>query len=143
MPTTDPTLTEAELAYLAGQTLGRLATVSADGAPQNNPVSFRYNAEHGTIDIGGLAMGNTRKFRNVQATGRAAFVVDDIASRSPWRVRGVEIRGDAEALVDQEPPGPHFSRELIRIHPRRVISWGLDPERPAMQSRSVGASSPG
>ncbi|MFF9811809.1 PPOX class F420-dependent oxidoreductase, partial [Streptomyces coeruleorubidus] len=24
--------------------------------------------------------------------------------------------------------GPHFSEELIRIHPRRIHSWGLEEE---------------
>jgi pyridoxamine 5'-phosphate oxidase family protein len=120
------TFTDTELGYLASQTLGRLATVDANGAPQNNPVTFRYNAGLGTIDIGGHAMGASRKFRNVRANDRVAFVVDDIASFRPWRVRCVEIRGRAEALSDKEPPRPGFSREIIRIHPDRIISFGLD-----------------
>jgi pyridoxamine 5'-phosphate oxidase family protein len=118
--------TEAELAYLRSQRLGRLATVAPDGRPQNNPVGFRVNPETGTIDIGGLKMGATRKFRNVRANGHVAFVVDDLASIDPWRPRGVEIRGDAEALTGERPPIPRMSDEIIRIHPRRVISWGLD-----------------
>jgi len=40
--------TDSELAYLAGQRLGRLATVAPSGAPQNNPVGFWVNAELGT-----------------------------------------------------------------------------------------------
>jgi pyridoxamine 5'-phosphate oxidase family protein len=118
--------TDAELAYLRSQRLGRLATVAADGRPQNNPVGFRVNPETSTIDIGGLNLGATRKFRNVQASGHVAFVVDDLASVDPWRPRGVEIRGEAEALTGQRPLMPRMSGELIRIHPRRVISWGLD-----------------
>ena len=121
-------LTEQELAYLRSQRLGRLATVDAHGAPQNNPVGFRWNAETGTVDIRGRRMGATRKFRNVKANPEVAFVVDDLASVQPWRVRGVEIRGTAEALDDVDPPMPSMSREVIRIHPRRVISWGL-PDR--------------
>jgi pyridoxamine 5'-phosphate oxidase family protein len=117
---------EAELAYLATQRLGRLATVDSHGAPQNNPVSFRFNAEFGTIDIGGRAMGATRKFRNVTGNEQVAFVVDDIASVQPWRVRCVEIRGHAKALVGQVAPGPGFSAEIIRVYPDRVISFGLD-----------------
>jgi pyridoxamine 5'-phosphate oxidase family protein len=54
-----------------------------------------------TIDARGLNMGATRKFGNFEADGRVAFVVDDIASVSPWRVRGIEIRGRAEARRDQ------------------------------------------
>jgi pyridoxamine 5'-phosphate oxidase family protein len=37
----------------------------------------------------------------------------------------VEIRGTAEALTDQPPQRPGMSAELIRVHPERVISFGL------------------
>jgi pyridoxamine 5'-phosphate oxidase family protein len=124
-------LTEAELAYLATQRLGRLATVDAAGAPQNNPVSFQYNAELGTIDIGGRAMGASRKFRNLAANPHVAFVVDDIASYQPWRVRCLEIRGHAEALRDLADPRPGFSAEIIRVYPDRVISFGLQEPAPS------------
>jgi pyridoxamine 5'-phosphate oxidase family protein len=130
-------LTQAETDYLASQPLGRLATVAADGSPQVNPVSYRYRAEQGVIDIGGHDMGASRKFRNVARGGRAALVVDDIVSFEPWRVRFVEIRGTAEVLTDEEPYLPGFSREVIRIHPRRVLTWGLDPDTPGLQARDV------
>mgnify|MGYP001400439903 CR=1 FL=1 len=123
--------TDAQLAYLATQRLGRLATVDSRGVPQNNPVSFRYNAELGTIDIGGRAMGASRKFRNVAARPGVAFVVDDIVSYQPWQVRCVEIRGHAEALSDQPPPRPGFSAEIIRIHPDRILAFGLDDPAPS------------
>jgi pyridoxamine 5'-phosphate oxidase family protein len=129
--------TEAELEYLATQRLGRLATLAPDGFPQNNPVGFRINVELDTIDIGGHAMGESRKFRNVQANPKVSFVIDDIASVQPWRVRGVEIRGEAEALAEQEAAGPGYSSEIIRIHPRRIRSWGLDPQAPYGAGRSV------
>ncbi|MGW6336715.1 PPOX class F420-dependent oxidoreductase [Nocardia rhamnosiphila] len=119
------TLTRDHIDYLAGQRLGRLATVAPDGAPQNNPVGFRYNPELGTIDIAGWNMGRSRKFRNLARNNRVAFVVDDIASVRPWRVRCLEIRGTAEALTDTVTYiGPEES-ELIRIHPERVIAFGL------------------
>jgi pyridoxamine 5'-phosphate oxidase family protein len=114
------------LAYLGIQRLGRLATVDPRGAPQNNPVGFRYNAELGTIDIGGRNMGASRKFRNLAANPQVAFVVDDLASVQPWHVRCVEIRGHAEALRDPGEPRPGFSAEIIRVYPDRVISFGLD-----------------
>jgi pyridoxamine 5'-phosphate oxidase family protein len=114
------------LAYLSSQRLGRLATVDPHGAPQNNPVGFRYNADLGTIDIGGLNMGASRKFRNLAGNPRVAFVVDDIASVQPWRVRCVEIRGHAEALRAEIPYGPGMSAEIIRVYPDRVISFGLE-----------------
>jgi pyridoxamine 5'-phosphate oxidase family protein len=122
--------TDAQLAYLASQRLGRLATVDSKGAPQNNPVSFRYNPDLGTIDIGGQTMGTSRKFRNITGNPNVAFVVDDIASYQPWRVRCVEIRGHAEALTDQPAPMPGFSAEIIRIHPSRILSFGLDDTPP-------------
>ena len=116
--------TVAELQYLSSQRLGRLATMAPDGTLQNNPVGFRHNAELDTVDIGGRAMGATRKFRNVKANGQVAFVVDDIESIDPWTVRCLEIRGDAEALLGDDDADPVASA-IIRIHPRRIISWGM------------------
>jgi pyridoxamine 5'-phosphate oxidase family protein len=91
--------------------------------------------ETGDILIGGGAMGATRKFRNVQANEHVALVVDDLVSRDPWTVRGLEIRGTAVALEDVDPPVPFMSREVIRITPTWVASWGVDPDDPAKQVR--------
>jgi pyridoxamine 5'-phosphate oxidase family protein len=110
--------TPRELAYLQGERrLARIATVGKNGTPHVAPVGWSYNAEHDTIDVGGHDLAQTKKYHDVQATGRAAIVIDDLASTNPWRPRGVEVRGRADAL--SEPP-------LIRIHPERVVSWGLD-----------------
>jgi pyridoxamine 5'-phosphate oxidase family protein len=133
-------LTDSERDYLASQPLGRLATVSIDGIPQNNPVGFSYDEVTGVIDIGGWAIGATRKFANVAATGVAALVVDDLVSQDPWTVRGVEIRGWAEAISRPEPTSSDSGPELIRVHPYRVITWGLDPERPGMIARNIEGS---
>jgi pyridoxamine 5'-phosphate oxidase family protein len=129
------TLTEAERAYLQGQPLARLATVDGAGAPQNNPVGAFLDEETGDIIIGGHAMGASRKFRNVQRNGHVALVIDDLVSRDPWTVRGLEIRGTAVALEDVDPPVPFMSREIIRITPTWVTSWGVDPEAPGRYSR--------
>ncbi|MFI6326328.1 PPOX class F420-dependent oxidoreductase [Nonomuraea sp. NPDC050556] len=120
------TFTQAELDYFATQSLGRLATVSPTGQVQNSPVGFFYNPDEKCIDIGGHGLGESKKFRNVQAGSTVALVVDDLVSFNPWTVRGVEIRGVAEALTDVEPPVPGFSRELLRIRPVKIITWGLD-----------------
>ncbi|WKG08538.1 PPOX class F420-dependent oxidoreductase [Nocardia sp. PE-7] len=122
------TLTPEHLAYLSTQQLGRLATVRPDGTPQNNPVGFRYNAELGTIDIAGWNLAASKKFRNLADNAQVAFVVDDIASVRPWRVRCLEIRGTAEALTGVESYIGDRSDALIRIHPGRVIAFGLSPE---------------
>lgn len=133
------TLTDVERDYLATQPLGRLATRRPDGTLQNNPVGFRYDEATGTILVTGRNLGASRKFHNVAANGAVALVVDDLVSRTPWTVRGVEVRGEAEALVDQEPASAYGSAEVIRIHPRRVITWGLGDD-PGMHARSVAAT---
>ncbi|MEU5796163.1 PPOX class F420-dependent oxidoreductase [Streptomyces sp. NPDC047813] len=119
----------AELSYLRSQRLGRMATVDPRGQPQANPVGYRLQ-DDGTILIGGYAMGTTKKWRNLRENPRIALVVDDIVSVEPWRVRGVDIRGEAELLVGSYALGPQLSEEVIRIHPRRVLSWGLEESAP-------------
>src|ERR1700739_2629847 len=89
--------TDLEIEYLAGQRLGRIATVGPDGQPHVVPTGFRYNAEHDAIDVGGLRMSQTKKVRDVQRTGRASIVVDDVLP--PWQPRMIEIRGTAEVLA--------------------------------------------
>jgi pyridoxamine 5'-phosphate oxidase family protein len=116
--------TDEELRYLTGgRQLGRLATVGADGTPHVVPVGWIYNAASDTIDVGGHELERTKKFRDVVRTGRAAIVIDDVASVDPWRPRAVEVRGRAEAITMPTP--------LIRIHPQRIISWGLAQGRSA------------
>jgi pyridoxamine 5'-phosphate oxidase family protein len=122
--------TEAEIEYLGAQRLGRLATVQPNGVLQVSPVGFHYNAELGVIDIGGYHMSASRKFRNVFDNGRVAFVVDDIKSVQPWRVRCLEIRGLGEAVQAPAGSAPGTDGAIIRIHPRRIISFGIDdPDR--------------
>jgi pyridoxamine 5'-phosphate oxidase family protein len=99
--------------------LARIATVGKDGTPHVVPVGFSYNPEHDSIDIRGYTMERSKKYRDVQRSGRAAIVVDDLASTDPWRPRGIEVRGSAEAVDGGRP--------LIRIHPERIVPWGLGP----------------
>jgi pyridoxamine 5'-phosphate oxidase family protein len=118
-------LNEAERAYLATQRLCRMATVDPYGQPQVNPVGF-FLQEDGTILSGGLDLAATKRWRNLRTNPRLALVVDDLVSTDPWTVRGVEIRGEAELLTGPHDLAPGMSDELIRVHPRRVHSWGLD-----------------
>ncbi len=111
--------TGPELAYLtAERRLGRIATVGEDGTPHVTPTGWTYNGDHDTIDVGGRDLERTKKYRDVVRTGRVAFVVDDVLP--PWRPRAVEIRGRADIVTDPRP--------LIRIHPERVVSWGLEDD---------------
>jgi pyridoxamine 5'-phosphate oxidase family protein len=132
--------TPAEESYLKSQLLARLATVAPDGTVQNSPVGFFFNDELKTFDIWGQRMGRTKKFANVTSYPRVALVIDDLASVNPWIARGIEIRGLAEPLSDLEPPRPYYSREVIRIHPFKIITWGLE-EGGAYTSRRIGSSS--
>lgn len=129
------TFTDHELAYLRTQRLGRLATVDADGAPQNNPVGFTIEDATGDVLIGGRDLSTTRKFRNVQRNPHVALVVDDLASVTPWVVRGVEVRGPAKALTDVDPPSRGISRAVIRITPEWIASWGIEPGEPGLKVR--------
>ena len=122
--------TPAEIAYLVSQRLGRIATVGRSGQPHVVPVGFRYNADEDTIDIGGHGFARSKKFRDAQANPRVAFVVDDLASVSPWRPRGIEIRGVAEVLTSGgEAFGRGYDPQIFRVRPRHIVSWGLDGER--------------
>jgi pyridoxamine 5'-phosphate oxidase family protein len=84
------------------------------------PVGWGFNRELDTIDVGGMNLAQTKKFRDVRRNGRAAIVIDDLASVDPWRPRGIEIRGRAEAV--------EADRALIRIHPERIVSWGIESQ---------------
>lgn len=118
-----------EIAFLDQADLGRLATVQRSGTPQNSPVGFSYNPELGTIDIAGYHMSDSQKWRNIGHHPKVAFVVDDIASRDPWRVRCLEIRGTAEqAWIEPATgeAGDELDAGIIRITPTRIISFGID-----------------
>jgi pyridoxamine 5'-phosphate oxidase family protein len=91
------------------------------------PVGFRYNADEDTIDIGGHGFAKSKKFRDAQANNRVAFIVDDLASVSPWRPRGIEVRGRAEVHeTGGEAFGRGYDAAIFRIRPRRIVSWGID-----------------
>ena len=119
-PVATARFSEAELAYLLGERrLGRLATADASGQPHVVPVGWSYNAELGTIDVSGRRFAATRKYRNARANPRAAFVVDDVLP--PWHPRCVTVQGVAETV--EAPAG---GEALLRIHPRSIVSWGLE-----------------
>jgi pyridoxamine 5'-phosphate oxidase family protein len=120
-------LTATQIDFLAGQRLGRIATAGTDGKPHVVPTSFRYNAELETIDVGGMHVATTKKFRDVQANPWAAIVVDDVVTTDPFTPRMLEIRGRAEAIPDGGADlGPGFGGAFIRIHPTKINTFGID-----------------
>jgi pyridoxamine 5'-phosphate oxidase family protein len=134
------TLTEAEQRFLAAQRHGRLATIAPDGTPQVKPVGFTYNAELGTIDIAGMNMARSAKYQNIKSNPNVAFVADDVPApqRGAAGVRFLEIRGTAETATASPDPGGHLAPEIIRIRPRRVLAFNVDPDRPGLLTRDIG-----
>jgi pyridoxamine 5'-phosphate oxidase family protein len=136
------TLTEAEQRFLSAQRHGQLATIAFDGTPQVKPVGFSYNKEFGTIDITGMNMARSAKYKNIRSNPHVAFVAEDMPAPEDGAagVRFLEIRGVAEAVT--APPEPqtdgHLAPEIIRIHPRRVLAFNVDPDYPGLQARDVG-----
>jgi pyridoxamine 5'-phosphate oxidase family protein len=127
---------EEEIEYMASQRLGRVATVGPDGQPHVVPTSFRYNPEHDAIDVGGLRMTQTKKFRDVQRTGRASIVIDDVPP--PWKPRMIEIRGRAETFPSGGKAfGKSFEDAIVRIYPARIVSFGINSDESRASSRST------
>ncbi len=121
--------TPAEIEYLNGRTMCRMATVGRDGRPHLIPIVYRYNPDEDTIDIGGMWFTNAKKWRDVQHDQRVTVIMDDA---SPEGAHSIEIRADAEIhLTGGEsinPRFPNYSPEFIRLRPRYVVSWGIEEE---------------
>jgi pyridoxamine 5'-phosphate oxidase family protein len=121
----------AEISYLQSQRLARIATAGHGCQPHVVPVSFRYNPETDTIDVGGHGFAERKKYRDVQINPRVAIVIDDLATVDPWRPRMIEVRGEVEMLpTGGETVGPGFDPPMFRIRPRRIISIGIEGDGP-------------
>ncbi len=131
--------TPAEITYLQSQRLARVATSGPGGQPHVVPVSFRYNPDEDTIDVGGHGFAQRKKYRDVQRNPRVAIVIDDLATVDPWRPRMIEIRGQADILpIGGAAMGPGFDPQIFRIRPRRIVSIGIDGDEPFLSNaRSV------
>ena len=109
---------DAEAEYLAENFIGRVATASISGQPHAVPVGYRFDGS--TITFGGWNLAKSLKYRNLMSNDKVAFVVDDIVSTKPWKVRGIEIRGRAELVSSKD------GVSMIRIIPLNIRSWGLE-----------------
>jgi len=112
-----PLFTEDEAEFLAENFIGRLATSSISGQPHVVPVAYRFDGQ--AIEFGGWNLTNSLKFRNMSTNPKVAFVVDELVSQKPWKVRGVEVRGVSRAERSQS------GTPYVRIAPRKVRSWGF------------------
>jgi len=113
------TFTGAQLACLTERRLARIATVGAT-APHTSPRSACGRTTPSTT--ASTSPDATSRTARSSATWPAPpepqSSFDDLASTDPWRPRGIEIGGRAETITEPQA--------LIRIHPDRVIAWGLD-----------------
>ncbi len=116
-----PLFTDAELTYLAGQRIARLATASIDGQPDVSPVGFAVDGD--AIVSGGLDLTKTVRYRHLQRNQWATLVVDDLKTVDPWAPRGVKVRGNA--VIEQHEGGLR-----IRIRPDTIWSWGINEGAP-------------
>jgi pyridoxamine 5'-phosphate oxidase family protein len=57
--------------------MGRLATIGTDGRPHLIPMTYHFNTDEDTIDLGGIDFANTKRWRDVQGNTRVACLVDD------------------------------------------------------------------
>lgn len=121
--------TAHELEYLTGERrLARVATVGRDGMPHVVPSGFSYDPTDDVLELRGIDLARTKKFRDARRSGRVAVMVDDVLP--PWRPRGVEVRGTAEVRDGADP--------VIRVHPVRIVSWGLEGAGRSRNARDVG-----
>jgi pyridoxamine 5'-phosphate oxidase family protein len=121
--------TDAEIEYLSGQRLGRLATVTPKNEAHVVPTGFRVSDDHTEIEVSGhnLAARRPLYLRNIESNPWVAFVVDDVATTDPWTPRGVTVRGRAEIRSEGgERMGQGFDSTLIVISPASIVSWGID-----------------
>lgn len=130
---------EAEIEFLDGQQVGRLATVSPKNRAQVTPIIFVlhsgvfYFTTHGT----------TKKFENMKNNPNVGFVVDIYEDGGHKRM-AVAVQGIAEEVLDEPEFGiaakllteklPYYKRNpivkgtnrLFRITPDHKASWGFE-----------------
>jgi pyridoxamine 5'-phosphate oxidase family protein len=120
--------TEAEIAYMGENTMCRMATIGRNGEPHLAPVTYVYNAGEDAIDIGGIDFASTKKWRDVHHDRNVTILVDDF---SPTAAHAIEIRGEAELHETGggqiNPRIPGFVEQFIRLRPRYLVSWGIEP----------------
>jgi pyridoxamine 5'-phosphate oxidase family protein len=117
---------EAETNYLKTQRLARIATASPRGTPEVSPVAFEFDGKY--FWIGSHSQDiflRTRRYKNITGgNGRVSIVVDDLASVTPWRPRGIKVSGFAELM---EHDGIFGNGKYFRITPKVTVSWGIEP----------------
>jgi PPOX class probable F420-dependent enzyme len=153
-------LEDDERRFVESARVGRLASSTADGRPHVIPVCFELlgddiyiglDAKPKSVDVLRL-----RRVRNISSNPQAAFVVDRYSE--DWTQLGYVLVDAESTLVQDEAERSRAIQSLrrkyvqyltllpdnapvIRLRPRRVISWGdLTPWEPASGMRVEGSS---
>jgi PPOX class F420-dependent enzyme/OxyR family protein len=110
------TFTEDEVAFIVQSRLARVATASRDGRPHVVPVVFEFDGA--AFYFTGWNLEKTLKFKNLEENRNVAMVIDEMVTVSPWRPRGVEVRGVAEL-------GSEGGRAYVKVIPKVKRCWGF------------------
>ena len=110
------TFTDEEVAFLTESRLARVATASSGGQPHVVPVVYEFDGT--AFYFTGWNLEKSLKFQNLVQNKRVAMVIDDLVTVSPWRPRGVEVRGVAEI-------GSEGGRPYVKVCPLVKRSWGF------------------
>jgi pyridoxamine 5'-phosphate oxidase family protein len=108
--------TEDEVSFLCQSRLARVATAAKDGQPHVVPVVYEFDGT--AFYFTGWNLEKSLKFRNLLENEKVALVIDDVLSVSPWRPRGLEVRGVAEI-------GREGGRAYVKVVPSVKRSWGF------------------
>jgi nitroimidazol reductase NimA-like FMN-containing flavoprotein (pyridoxamine 5'-phosphate oxidase superfamily) len=106
-------MTEAEQTFLAEVSVGRVATVDAQGFPHITPVRLSWNGEYLEFETD----GGSQKMANLRRNPRMAILIDG------EKKRGLLLQGTAEIARDAAGK----DQALVRLRPERVRSWRLNP----------------
>jgi pyridoxamine 5'-phosphate oxidase family protein len=108
--------TEEEVGFLAQGRLARVATASREGQPHVVPVVYEFDGM--AFYFTGWNLERSLKFKNLVENKKVAMVIDDLVTVSPWRPRGVEVRGVAEL-------GNEGGRAYVKVTPEVKRCWGF------------------
>ncbi|MDA4115069.1 MAG: PPOX class F420-dependent oxidoreductase [Thaumarchaeota archaeon] len=110
------TFSDEEVEFLTQSRLARVATASSEGQPHVVPVVYEFDGT--AFYFTGWNLEKSLKFQNLLQNKKVAIVVDDLVTVSPWRPRGVEVRGVAEL-------GSEGGRPYVKVCPQVKRSWGF------------------
>jgi pyridoxamine 5'-phosphate oxidase family protein len=122
--------TDAELAFVRAQPLGRLATASPSGEPDVVAVLCIYRRSLGVFLTGSGALERTRRYHNARRNPRFSLVFDDVIWE-PYTIRGVKVTGSTEVrMADDALNLGATGAPLLVLRPERKWTWGI--EEPAI-----------